>query len=103
MMSSELPGQPAFKVNHLTNPHRFELHFSNAIAFLEYRIKDGVMYLIHTEVPEALQGSGVGGRLVQQVLKYVAEQGYTVVPYCPFARAYLLRHPEYQHLLKNPL
>jgi hypothetical protein len=52
------------------------------------------MVLVHTGVPGALEGRGVGGLLVRAAVGYAAGEGLTVVPACPFARAWLQRHPD---------
>ena len=41
-----------------------------------------------------LEGHGIGGKLVRAAVEYAASQGLTVVPSCPFAQAWLERHPD---------
>ncbi len=50
----------------------------------------------HTEVEEAAEGHGVGSRLAHDALEHARATGQQVVALCPFVRAYLARHPEYQ-------
>jgi predicted GNAT family acetyltransferase len=78
---------------------RYELDVGDATALLNYRIADGVMTLVHTETPPEAQGQGVGSRLVKQALEDARAKGLKVVPRCPFANAYMGRHPEYNDLL----
>jgi predicted GNAT family acetyltransferase len=49
--------------------------------------------LVHTEVPDSLGGRGLGGKLVLAAIDKAAQDGMTLVPLCPFARAWLERHP----------
>jgi len=49
---------------------------------------------VHTEVPEELSGHGLAGALTQAAITTAAAEGMTVVPLCPFARAWLVRHPD---------
>lgn len=57
--------------------------------------RDGDRLLIqHTEVPDALEGRGLGGALVRAAVAGAIEQHLTIVPRCPFARRWLERHPE---------
>ena len=49
--------------------------------------------LLHTEVPEALSGQGVGSKLVRGTLDAVRGDGAKVVPRCEFVAAYIERHP----------
>ncbi len=37
-------------------------------ATLEYKLHGDRLHLLHTEVPEAFRGQGVGGRLVEAAL-----------------------------------
>src|SRR5262249_35231545 len=52
------------------------------------------LVLLHTEVPAALGGRGLGGRLVRAAVERASGEGLTVVPLCPFARTWLERHPD---------
>ena len=64
------------------------------VAELFYRVEGDYLVLIHTEVPEALEGRGIGRTLVREALDRAARDGLTVVPLCPFARGWLQRHPD---------
>ena len=82
---------------------RFELHIDGNIAVIDYRLKDGIMQLIHTEVPQALEGQGYGKAIVEKTLTYIRDQGYKLIPLCSFVAAYLQRHPEWNEILANGL
>ena len=73
---------------------RFELQADGKLAELQYRLNGKRLVLIHTEVPEELEGRGLGGALVTAALDRAAREGMTVVPVCPFARSWLERHPD---------
>ena len=53
-----------------TQRHRFELDADGHIAFSEYKRADGVLTIMHTEVPAALGGKGVGSALVRGLLDF---------------------------------
>ena len=72
--------------------HQYEFHIEGHIAKIEYKKARGKIYLIHTEVPEALKGRGIGTRLVKSVLEDIQEKGLELVPLCPFVKAYLDRN-----------
>ena len=61
-----------------------------------------MIVLVHTEVAPAVEGRGVGSRLVSAALDDIRARGLRLVPICPFVRAYLGRHPEYADLLARP-
>jgi predicted GNAT family acetyltransferase len=80
---------------------RFEMTSGGGTAFVEYRRAGGRIALLHTEVPDALSGQGVGSKLVRGVLDAVRAEGLKVVPRCEFVAGYIARHPEYRDLLAD--
>ena len=74
---------------------RFEMDVGGELALLTYEERDGKLYLLHTEVPEALRGRGLGEQVVKQALEQARAAGTPVVPFCTFVQAYVKRHPEY--------
>ena len=58
------------------------------------------MLLKHTEVPAVHEGKGYGSAIVRQLLDDLRAQGKTVVPICPFAAAWIKRHPEYMDVVR---
>jgi predicted GNAT family acetyltransferase len=77
----------------VTDQGRFELR-DGPTAELVYRVEGAYLVLVHTEVPGALEGQGVGGRLVRAAVDRAARDSLTIVPLCPFARGWLQRHPD---------
>jgi predicted GNAT family acetyltransferase len=73
---------------------RFEIRDGGHLAELRYHRSGDRLALIHTEVPGELGGRGAGGRLVAAAVARAAREGLTIVPYCPFARRWLERHPD---------
>ena len=73
---------------------RFEVTLDGTLAELVYRRRADRLVLVHTEVPKALGGRGIGGLLVRAAVDRAAREGLTIVPLCPFARSWLEQHPE---------
>jgi predicted GNAT family acetyltransferase len=73
---------------------RFVFQNDGAVAELVYEVDATRLFLLHTEVPEALRGQGVGGQLVTAAVGRALDDGLTVVPWCPYARRWLGRHPD---------
>ena len=71
---------------------RYELAVGGETAVLTYERTSDSIRLLHTEVPEALRGRGVGQTLVKGVLDRAHADGWRVVAVCPFVRAYLDKH-----------
>lgn len=84
------------------NPERqqFELERDGHVAFATYRREPGRTIILHTEVPAALRGGGIGSELARGALELVRARGDKLVARCPFVAAYVQRHPEFQDLLE---
>jgi len=90
------------QVEHNTAAHRFEIRFSEGLAFLKYHYdRAGGLHLDHTEVPPARQHHGVAALLAKTALDFAKDRGLTVVPRCPYVVAYLKEHPEFDSLLQD--
>ena len=90
---------PQVKDNPATG--RFGMGSGDSTAFMEYRRAGDRIVLVHTEVPQALSGQGVGSKLVRGTLDALHGEGTKVVPRCEFVAAYMERHPEYRDLLAD--
>lgn len=80
---------------------RYELTSGDdLIGFIDYRLRDDVITMIHTEVGEAWSGQGHAGTLARSALDDARERGLSVVPSCPYVAAYIRKHQEYADLVK---
>jgi predicted GNAT family acetyltransferase len=93
-MASEVHDNPA--------KHRYELDIDGVTAFSVYKREPGVITFIHTEVPDALAGKGVGSKLARGALDDVRAKGEKVIAQCPFIAAFIGKHAAYQDLLLKP-
>jgi predicted GNAT family acetyltransferase len=84
-----------------TELSRYEAHLHGELAgFAEYHLRGSSIVFTHTEVDDAFEGHGVGGAIVRQSLDQVRAAGvYDVIPVCPFYKAWLEKHPDYQDLV----
>lgn len=87
-------------VTHNPEEHRFELTVEGHLAVLDYMLTGNIIIFLHTLVPPAIGGRGLGVNLVEAGLAYAREHGLRVRSMCWFVSKYLRRHPEYQELLK---
>lgn len=84
------------------NPERsrLEAHVDGELAgWLDYRPAGPSIIVAHTEVADGHARQGLGGRLVRRALEAARADGKTVIPTCPFANAYIDRHPELDEFL----
>ena len=50
----------------------------------------------HTTVEDAYGGRGLGSQLAREALDDTIATGLAIVPVCPYIKAWLRKHPEYQ-------
>jgi predicted GNAT family acetyltransferase len=86
-------------VNNKTR-HRYELAVEGHIAATYYSLADGVITFVHTEVPPELGGRGIASTLIRGALDQVRADGLKVIAQCPFVKAFIEKHADYQDLLK---
>lgn len=84
------------KVRENVGQHRFELPIADGVfAAAYYRIDDGLVVFIHTEVPQELSGQGIASELAHGTFKLLRESGRKAVLKCPFMTQFVVRNPEY--------
>lgn len=84
-----------YVVNHHPEKYRFEVVENGLTAFVQYRLRDGALDIIHTIVPKPMEGRGVAAALVETAYKYAKEQGLRPLATCSYAVAWLNRHPDF--------
>lgn len=75
---------------------RFEILENDQLAFLEYRLHEGFIAFMHTEVPDAFAGKGAASALAVYAFDYAKENNLPVKVYCSFVAKFVTKHPEYQ-------
>lgn len=79
---------------------RYRLVIDGVEAEMGYsRAGKGLIIIDHTDVPGALRGRKVGERLVRQAVEDARRDGVRLIPLCPFAKAQIGRHPEWQDVI----
>jgi len=79
---------------------RYELSVDGeVVGFTAYRARPGLIAFIHTELDERVQGRGLGDRLIRFALQDARAQGLAVLPFCPFVKAFIERHREFEALV----
>lgn len=78
---------------------RFELEQDGQVAYLEYTVAGKILALLHTEVPEALRGSGLASELARSAFDWARANKMKVDVICPLVAGFVKRHGEYSDLL----
>ena len=75
---------------------RFELHdeAGTLVGWVDYRPGGPSTILAHTEILGEFEGKGYGGEAVRLAVERIRANGKDLIVTCPFALAYLDRHPE---------
>lgn len=84
-----------------TDRKQFELSVEGFTARIEYMIMANKIFLTHTEVPRALEGKGVGSKIVKLAFEEIEKRGLKLIPLCPFVAKYLTKHPEWKKILAD--
>ena len=83
---------------------RYELHDDEQLlGWVDYRPAGRSVIIAHTEVLGGGEGRGLGSQLVRGVLEDLRAKGVTAFPTCPFASAFVARHPEYTDVIDPSL
>ena len=86
-------------VHHDAQAQEFSAEVEGHRALLQYRLRDGVMTITHTGVPEEIGGRGVAAEITRFALETARANGWKVVPACAYASVFMRRHREYEDLL----
>lgn len=90
------------EIVHDRTAHRFSVEVEGLQCELVYRVAGSVMTITHTGVPEQLAGRGIAAKLMGAAMGAARAADWKVVPACSYARAFMLRHPEFEDLLSAP-
>lgn len=71
----------------IVDGHRTELTYSV--------VSPALVIADHTDVPEALRGTGAGLVLVTELVRLARDEGFRILPLCPFVNAQRRKHPDW--------
>ena len=81
---------------------RYEIYVDNELGgFAQYSVRPQRIIITHTEVFDRFVGQGLAGQLIGFALDDIRARGLDVVPLCPYAAAYIDKHPEYDDLVDH--
>ena len=93
-----MSAEPEVKDNPAAN--RFEIRVDGELAgFAEYKLGTAQISFTHTEIDDAFSGQGLAGKLVRAALDEIRGRELAVLPFCPFVRGWISKHPDYVDLV----
>ncbi len=99
-MTATAGEEPRIEVSDERQRERYVIAVDGEPAgFAQYRDRGRAIAFVHTEIDDRHEGQGLGGRLVSAALDDVRSRGLAVLPFCPFVRSYIQRHPQYLDLV----
>jgi predicted GNAT family acetyltransferase len=72
------------------------------VGYSEYELQPGRIVFTHTVVKPEFEGQGIGSRLARHVVSDALSRDLRITPVCPFIRAYLERHSEFDEKVDFP-
>ena len=91
-------------VLHVDDGHRGAFAFDidgKRLAKMTYSVAADQMIIIdHTEVDDALRGTGAGKKLLMALVEWARAGNRKVIPLCPFAKSVFEKTPEIRDVLK---
>ena len=93
-------GSPSFRIEDEASRGRIVAELDGGEAELTFsKAGDTRIIADHTSVPAAMGGRGIGTALVERLHQYALDRDVKVVALCPFVKAKMAKHPEWQDVL----
>ncbi len=83
-----------YEIIHQPEQKMFKTTLEGRTAFVQYRLMNNSLDIIHTIVPKPLEGQGIAGALVKTAYEYALENNLKPKATCSYAVKWLERHPE---------
>ena len=102
-MRSNLGGVPLAEHIELADARerdRYEVSVDGeVVGFSAYRARPGLIAFVHTDVDKRFRGRGIGDQLIRFALEDARARGLSVLPFCPFVKAFIEGHREFEELV----
>ena len=70
------------------------------LAYVKFpQVVDGIVNVTTTYVSEELQGQGIAGKLMNELVKNLQHTNRKAIPTCTYTRNWFSKHPELNDLL----
>ena len=85
-----------YEIIHQPDQRMFTTEVEGRTAFVQYRLLNGHLDIVHTIVPRPLEGKGIAAALVSAAYDYALKNGLKPKATCSYAVKWMQRHPEIQ-------
>ncbi len=85
-----------YPITHQPENKIFKTTIDGRTAFVQYRLMNDNLDIIHTIVPKPLEGQGIAAALVKAAYDYALDNNLHPKATCSYAVKWLERHPEMQ-------
>jgi predicted GNAT family acetyltransferase len=69
------------------------------LAEMTYTVAGTRVIIDHTQVDDALRGTGTGAKLVRAAVEWARKENARLMPLCPYAKSVFEKTPEYSDVL----
>lgn len=83
-----------YGIIHQPEQKLFKTEVDGRTAFVQYRLIGDSLDIIHTIVPQPIEGRGIAAALVKAAYEYASANGMKPKATCSYAVKWLERHPE---------
>jgi len=84
---------------HDIDGQQFILDINGENAKVEYTLRNGQMFLVHSEVPFNLRGQGIGKVLVEKSFEQLTQEGFQAVAVCSYIKAMAERSEKWKSII----
>lgn len=88
------------EIEHNKENMQFSLNINGELAKINYSLREGKMYLNHSEVPSNLRGKGIGKVLVEKTFEQLTKEGYKAVAVCSYIKAVAKRSDHWKTIIQ---
>jgi predicted GNAT family acetyltransferase len=71
------------------------------LAEMTYTVAGSRVIIDHTDVDDALRGTGAGRKLVEAAVQWARAEHVKIIPLCPFAKSVFDKTPAYADVLAD--
>lgn len=71
---------------------RFELEKNDLVVFADFERHGKALIIRYVESPPELRGTGAASELMQHIVNYARDEGFSINPVCSYAASWISRN-----------